>query len=341
MLSFVFYKTCDLIKGMNNSILITGGNGFLGKAFAISALAAGFKVRVSARRKTKELNYFPDFSLISNIDSATDWSSTLSGVNTVVHCAASVHIKNDKDLDSLKSFRKVNVDGTLNLAHQAVLAGVSRFIFISSIKVNGESTILEHPFHADSYPNPQDPYGISKMEAEQGLQKIASQSNMEVVIIRPPLVYGPEVKANFLTMMNWLNKGIPIPLGAITKNRRSFVFLDNLISLIFTCINHPAAANQIFLVSDDEDLSTAGLLAHMAKALGKPSKLIAIPVFVITIGSKLIGKSNISQRLCGSLQVDIKKTKELLGWAPPVSVDEGLRQTAAHFLKVQSRNISS
>jgi nucleoside-diphosphate-sugar epimerase len=228
----------------------------------------------------------------------------------------------------------VNVEGTLNLAHQAVLAGVSRFIFISSIKVNGESTTLEFPFHADNYLNPQDPYGISKMEAEQGLKKIASQSNMEVVIIRPPLVYGPGVKANFFTMMNWLNKGIPLPLGAITKNRRSFVFLDNLISLILTCINNPAAANQILLVSDDEDLSTTGLLARMAVALGKPSKLIAIPVVVITAGSKLIGKSDISQRICGSLQVDIKKTKELLGWAPPVSVDEGLRQTAAHFLKM-------
>jgi nucleoside-diphosphate-sugar epimerase len=243
---------------------------------------------------------------------------------------------NEIAADLLFEFRRVNVDGTLNLAHQASEAGVRRFVFISSIKVNGEFTELDHPFTADQIAAPSDPYGVSKHEAEMGLMALSEETGMEIVIIRSPLVYGPGVKANFLSMMNWLRRGIPLPFGGVTKNRRSLVFLDNLVDLIVVCINHPAAANQIFLVSDDEDQSTAGLLERVALALGCPSKLISVPIALITLGAKLIGRPDISQRLCGSLQVDIKKTKDLLGWAPPVSVDEGLRQTAAHYLKMQS-----
>ena len=242
---------------------------------------------------------------------------------------------NDVAANPLFEFRQTNVDGTLNLARQAVEAGVRRFVFISSIKVNGEFTDLDHPFTADQNPMPSDPYGVSKYEAELGLMTLAEETGMEVVIIRPPLVYGPGVKANFLSMMSWLRREIPLPLGGITKNRRSFVCIDNLISMIITCINHPAAANQIFLVSDDEDLSTAGLLERMALALGRPSKLIAVPPTLIVLLARLVGRTHIAQRLCGSLQVDIQKTKDLLGWAPPVSVDEGLRQTARHYLRMQ------
>jgi nucleoside-diphosphate-sugar epimerase len=232
-------------------------------------------------------------------------------------------------------YRSVNVLGTLNLARQAAQAGVRRFIFLSSIKVNGDRTQLGFPFAPDQMSAPVDPYGVSKHEAEMGLRTLSKETGMEVVIIRSPLVYGPGVKANFLSIMNWLWRGIPLPLGGITKNRRSFIFLDNLVDMIITCITHPAAANQTFLVSDDEDLSTAELLNRMALALGRPAKLIRVSVALITLGAKLLGRADIAQRLCGSLQVDIKKTKDLLGWSPPVGVDEGLRQTATHFLKKQ------
>jgi nucleoside-diphosphate-sugar epimerase len=261
----------------------------------------------------------------------------VADVDIVVHCAARVHILNDQTADPLAEFRQVNVDGTLTLARQAAQAGVRRFVFLSSIKVNGEQSGDGLAFNADQRPAPSDPYGISKYEAEVGLRALARETGMEVVIIRPPLVYGPGVKANFLAMMRWLRRGVPLPLGGVTENRRSFVFLDNLVDLIVTCIDHPAAANQTFLVSDDEDLSTAALLRRMAAALGRPARLIPMPAGLITLVAKLIGRPGIAQRLCGSLQVDIGKTKTLLCWSPPVSVDEGLRITAEHLRKTDAQ----
>ena len=317
-------------------ILLTGGSGFVGRG-VLELLSKHQPVRATLRQLNIAGGTFRGVDFIqSSLSIDQDWSSALSGVSVVVHCAARVHVMNEDAKDPLLEFRRVNVHGTFNLARQASEAGVRRFVFISSIKVNGERTDLGHPFTADQVPVPSDPYGVSKYEAEMGLKALSKETGMEVVIIRPTLVYGPGVKANFLSMMNWLRRGIPLPLGGITKNRRSFVFLDNLVDLINVCICHPAAANQTFLVSDDEDLSTAGLLDHMALALGLPSKLIIVPTALISLGAKLISRPDISQRLCGSLQVDIKKTKDLLGWSPPVSVDEGLRQTAAHFLQMQS-----
>ena len=316
-------------------ILVTGASGFVGGALCAS-LVNRFPLRISVRDKSKT-ELFANVDIFeASLSPDQDWSSTLSGVSAVVHCAARVHVMSEEAADPLFEFRRTNVDGTLNLARQASEAGVRRFVFISSIKVNGECTDLGHPFAADQIPVPSDPYGVSKYEAEMGLRTLSRETGMEVVIIRSPLVYGPGVKANFLSMMNWLRRGIPLPLRSVTKNRRSFVFIDNLVSMIIACINHPAAANQTFLVSDDEDLSTAGLLDRMALALGCPSKLITVPTALITLGAKLIGRSDISRRLCGSLQVDINKTKDFLGWSPPVSVDEGLRQTVAYFLKKQS-----
>ena len=316
-------------------IFVTGASGFVGGALC-KAFAQDNSLRISIR----DVCVGKQFDSVDIVEASLcpdqDWTKALSEVSVVVHCAARVHVMNEKSNNPLEEFRRVNVDGTLNLARQAVEAGVRRFVFISSIKVNGEFTDLGHPFTADQISAPIDPYGVSKYEAEMGLRALADETGMEVVIIRSPLVYGPGVKANFLSMMNCLRRGIPLPLGGVTKNRRSFVFIDNLVSVIVACINHPAAANQTFLVSDDEDLSTLGLLENMALALGLPSKLIAVPTTLITLGAKLIGRPDISQRLCGSLQVDIKKTKDLLGWSPPVSVTEGLRQTAAHFLKMQS-----
>jgi len=315
-------------------ILLTGASGFVGRA-VLALLLQRRPVRVALRR--------PDTAGVpegvevveASLSPEQDWISSLSGVSSVVHCAARVHVMNEDAGDPLAEFRRVNVDGTLRLARQAAEAGVRRFVFVSSIKVNGEHSQPGHPFTADEIPAPGDPYGVSKCEAEAGLRALSQETGMEVVIIRPPLVYGPGVKANFLAMMRWLQRGVPLPLGGVTANRRSLVFLDNLVDLIVTCIDHPAAANQTFLVSDDEDLSTAALLRRMAAALGRPARLIPVPAGLIVFGAKLIGRPGIAQRLCGSLQVDIGKTKALLGWSPPISVDEGLRRTAEHWIESQ------
>jgi nucleoside-diphosphate-sugar epimerase len=262
---------------------------------------------------------------VGNFTGDTDWSTALTNQQVVIHAAARAHIMKDEVADPLAEYRRVNVDGTLNLARQAAAAGVKRFIFISSIKVNGEQTPLGQPFTADDTPAPEDAYGMSKWEAEQGLQQLASETGMEVVIIRPPLVYGPGVKGNFASMTKLVAKGLPLPLGAI-HNQRSLVALDNLVDLIITCIDHPAAANQVFLAGDGQDLSTTELLRAVARAMGKPSRLIPVPSSLLMLGATLLGKKAVAQRLLGSLQVDIAKARNLLGWEPPVSVEEGLKR---------------
>jgi nucleoside-diphosphate-sugar epimerase len=236
---------------------------------------------------------------------------------------------NDKSVTSLSEYRRVNFEGTLQLARQAAHSEVKRFIFVSSIKVNGEETNRRAPFTASGDPMPTDPYGISKYEAEKGLMKLSNETGMEVVIIRPPLIYGHNVKANFALLIRLMNLSLPLPLGAINTNRRSFVALDNLIDLIVTCISHPAAANETFLVSDGEDLSTTDLLRRIAKAMGKSPRLIPIPPSILRAGAALLGKKDMAQRLLGSLQVDIEKTRRLLNWSPPITVDEGLRRAVA------------
>lgn len=272
--------------------------------------------------------------MIGSLSSDTDWTAALRNVEQVVHLAARVHVMNDKSSDPLAEFRRVNVEGTANLARQAAAAGVRRFVFLSSVKVNGEFTEAGYPFTADDVPAPEDPYGVSKHEAEQLLRQISAETGIEVVIIRPPLVYGRGVKANFAAMMCWLARGavrVPLPLAAITQNRRSLVALDNLLDLIVTCLNHPAAANQTFLVSDGEDLSTAQLLKRMGAAMGRPARLFYVPPALLKLGATVLNKPGIYQRLCGSLQLDINKTRQLLGWTPPMSVDEGLRRAAEGF----------
>ena len=231
----------------------------------------------------------------------------------------------DEEADPLAEYRRVNVEGTLNLARQAADAGVRRFIFISSVKVNGEQTPPGKPFGAEDRPVPEDAYGISKWEAEQGLQQLAAETGMELVVIRPPLVYGPGVKGNFAAMIRLVEKGIPLPLGAI-HNQRTLVALDNLVDLIIRCIDHPAAANQVFLAGDGEDLSTTELLRRLGKAMGRPVRLLPVPESLLVLGATLLGKQAVARRLLGSLQVDISKARDLLGWEPPLSVDEGLRR---------------
>jgi nucleoside-diphosphate-sugar epimerase len=314
-------------------VLITGINGFVGKALGNELVGKGFNVN-GAVRALGSVNFSDTIAkfVITDIDSNTDWQKALQSVDVVIHLAARVHVMKDAAIDALAEFRRVNVEGALNLARQAVEAGVQRFIFISSIKVNGEGTLLGRLYTAEDQPAPVDPYGISKREAEDALRQLASATGMEVVIIRPPLIYGPGVKANFQSMMRWLDKGVPLPLGAI-HNQRSLVALDNLIDLIVTCIHHPAAANQIFLAGDGEDLSTTELLQRMAAALGKKAWLTPVPELILICGARLLGRQAITQRLCGSLQVDISKARDLLDWKPPVSVDEALRKTAQYYMK--------
>ncbi len=310
--------------------MVTGGSGFVGRTLLERLHQEGYGLIAPSRTPLVQAPVGVINPLVGGLAADVDWRASLEGAAVVIHSAARVHVMNDTAADSLVEFRKANVDGTLSLARQAAAAGVRRFIFISSIKVNGEGTELGHPYRADDTPAPQDPYGVSKMEAEQGLRALASETGMEVVIIRPVLVYGPGVKANFRSMMSWLRRGIPLPLGA-TGNKRSLVAVDNLVDLIATCIDHPAAASQIFLVSDGEDLSTTQLLQRMGKALGRPARLLPVPASLLQAGAAMLGRRAIAQRLCGSLQVDIGKTRELLGWAPPVSVDDALRKTARAF----------
>ena len=286
------------------SLLVTGGTGFVGRALV------------------ERLGDQP-IRLATRADSA-GWQKALAGITAVVHLAARVHIMHDTVADPLTAFRAVNVDGTLNLAREAAASGVRRFVFISSVKVNGEATLPGRPFMADDKPAPQDPYGVSKMEAEQGLRQIAAQTGMAVVIIRPPLVYGPGVKANFAALMRAVQRGWPLPLGAV-HNQRSLVALDNLVDFIVTCLSHPQAANQTFLVSDGQDLSTTELVRGLAQAAGVSARLLPVPVWVLQVGANLLGKGDAVQRLCGNLQVDISKARSLLGWLPPVAVSKGLR----------------
>jgi len=315
--------------------LITGANGFVGSAICARLHRDGVTVRCVVRSQNSKPDGAEAFA-IGSLSSETDWTASLLNVEQVVHLAARVHVMNDTSSDPLIEFRRVNVEGTAALARQAAIAGVKRFVFLSSVKVNGEFTEAGHPFTADDVPAPEDAYGISKYEAEQLLRQIAAETGMELVIIRSPLVYGPGVKANFESMMGWLGRGVPIPLAGVSVNRRSLVALDNLVDLVVTCLHHPAAGNQIFLVSDGEDLSTAQLLKRMGAAMGQQARLFYLPSALLKLGAKILNKPSTYRRLCGSLQVDIGKTRHLLDWTPPLSVDEGLRRAAEGFNKVRS-----
>lgn len=307
-------------------VLVTGATGFIGSCLCNKLLNDGAMVRRALRRTCAI-----DGIVVGDLGPNTDWAEALEGIDCVVHLAARVHIMGDKAIDPLYEFRRVNVAGTLNLARQAAAAGIRRFIFMSSIKVNGEQTQPGFSFSADDVPAPVDPYGITKYEAEQGLWRLSEETGIEVVIIRPVLVYGPGVKANFFNMMKWIYRGIPLPFGSF-HNNRSLVALDNLVDLIITCITNQMAANQVFLASDGEDLSTTDLLQRTAVALGKRARLLSVPQGLFELGLNLLGKRVLAQRLCGSLQVDISKTRKLLVWSPPFTVDEILKKTAADFL---------
>lgn len=306
-------------------VLVTGATGFLGAALVEKLILENvFDVLAGVRSNAKFLPLNIKLLPIGDIGSSGPIEG-LEGLSTIIHCAAQVHIMNDGTDDSSCEFRRVNVDGTLRLARQAASAGVKRFIFISSIKVNGEATLKGHPFTADDKPAPQDSYGRSKQEAEFSLLQLARSSGMEVVIIRPPLIYGAGVKGNFASLCKLISKGYPLPLGGV-KNQRSLVGIDNLVDLVVCCIDHPAAANEVFLVCDNEDISTSELLCHLAEAMGRSPRLFPIPSLFLQIATVCIGRRDVAQRIFGSLQLDISKTQKLLGWQPVFSVREGMKR---------------
>lgn len=307
------------------TVLLTGASGFVGKAVLKTAQQRGLKIRPVFRSMDSAKGHH-EAVLVSGLDGSADWSQALKGIDVVIHAAARAHIMREEALDPFAEYRRVNVEGTLNLAYQAAAAGVGRFIFISSIKVNGEASVQGRPFTADDAPAPEDAYGLSKAEAEEELKQVAQETGMAVTIIRPPLIYGPGVKGNLATLISWARRGIPLPLGGVTHNRRSLVGLDNLVDLILVCADHPKATNQTFLISDGEDISTVELLRKIGKALGRPARLIWVPAGLISFMAGLVGKQLISQRLLSTLQLDINKTCELLNWKPSVSMDEGLRR---------------
>ena len=318
---------------MQNYILITGSTGFVGRCLTETCKHFLIPYRSAVRFDS----VISDSAIvnINNIDSRTDWSSALENVEIVIHMAARAHIMNDASTDPLKEYRTVNTEGTLNFARQAAAKGVKRFIFVSSVKVNGETTSGLLPFSEESKPSPQDPYGISKMEAESGLHAIATETGMEVVIIRPPLVYGPGVKANFYKLLKISSTGLPLPFGAV-HNKRSMIYVGNLVDFIIKCIDHPAAANQTFLISDGEDLSLARLFSYLRSAFDRPARLLPVPIMLFKIVGFLSGKQKVLERLVGDLQVDSRKAQNLLDWQPPFSIKEGVEITVNAFIHEKS-----
>lgn len=311
------------------NILVTGASGFIGAALRNHLISRGHRV-VGVIRKNK---FAERDIIVDDISEFDGWQEVLKGIEVIVHLAGRAHILNDRAANSLEDFRRVNTSATINLAEHAVFAGVKRFVFISSIGVNGNVT-QDRPITVTDAPFPHSPYARSKYEAEIALKNIASNTGLEAVIIRPPLVYGPNAPGNFQTMLRWLLTGLPLPLGAVTKNRRSLVSLDNLVDLIATCIDHPSAANQTFLISDGEDLSTTDLLLRMSRALGTNPKLLSVPVPLMRFAAKAIRREDIAKRLIDNLQIDIAHTCDTLNWRPPFTVDEGLARVAAHVTNI-------
>jgi UDP-4-keto-D-QuiNAc 4-reductase len=318
-----------------SKILVTGATGFIGGAIARKLNLDGRHELMLALRRSPMEEIPSPFNVVGELGPHNQWQSSLAGCQAVIHCSALNHSSNSRD-DSLDCFRRANVQGTLNLARQAIDAGVRRFIFLSSIKVNGTTTRVDQAFSPDDEPSPMDSYGISKLEAEIGLLKIGREYGLEVTILRLPLVYGAGVKANFLTMMRWINLGFPLPFGTV-RNKRTLLYCGNLVDLIEVCLTHPAAANQVFTAGDGEDLSTTELLRNLGIALAKPARLFHVPTVIMKRVAKTLGKADMASRLLDSLRVDVGKAKALLGWQPPISINEGLMDTAREFLRHTDR----
>jgi nucleoside-diphosphate-sugar epimerase len=305
-------------------ILVTGANGFVGRALCDHLIASGHAVTRAVRRGSG----LPDEVVVGNIGPSTDWRAALAGCHAVVHLAARVHMMQDDAHERHALYREANTEATLNLARQAANAGVKRFVFISTIKVNGEGA--DAPYRETDAPAPEDAYAMSKWKAEQGLRQIEQATGLEVVILRPPLVYGPAVKANFLRLMEMVERGWPLPLGAI-RNRRSLLYLGNFVDAIRLCIDHPAAAGQTFLLDDGEPVSTPELVRALAHAVDRPARLWAVPVRALELAGALLGKRAAVARLTGSLYVESSAIRSRLGWTPPHTLAQGLAATVADW----------
>jgi nucleoside-diphosphate-sugar epimerase len=312
-----------------HKILITGASGFVG-----SALSHALEERKIPFTGAVRKNCLPGQMQVGELNASNDWRAALANCSAVIHLAARVHVMHETEADALSAYREVNVAASLNLARQAWEMGVKRFVFVSSVKVNGEAT-YGTPFCSSDIPAPLDPYGVSKLEAEQALQQFALQSGMELVIVRPPLVYGPGVRANFRRLMKLVRKGWPLPLGAVT-NRRSMVSIDSLTDLLIVCSQDSRAVGHVFMVSDDHDVSTADLLRMLALAMGKRPRLLPVPQALLQAVAKVLGKSAQASRVLGSLQVDISHTKQVLGWAPVIGMQQALNNTVSDFLAATS-----
>ena len=310
-------------------ILVTGANGFVGQVLCRDLIERGYAVRGAVRNGGAELPAGAEKTVVGPMDESTGWSQALQGIDVVTHLAARVHVMHEKSSDPLSEFRKVNVTGTKRLAAAAAAAGVRRLVYVSSIKVNGEET-RGRPFSETDEPNPQDPYGISKWEAEEALRKISAETGLEIVIIRPPLVYGPGVGGNFVRMLGWIKKGIPLPLGSI-KNCRSMIYVENLADALIHCATHPKAANEVFLVSDTETVSTPELIRKLSEQMGIKPAIFAFPLPLLRLLGKLAGKSAEIERLTGSLEIDSSKIRSKLGWSPPHTMPEGIAKTIAWY----------
>jgi nucleoside-diphosphate-sugar epimerase len=314
-----------------HKVLVTGANGFIGRALCSRLLAEGWRVRGTVR-SNNQFALLPDGVEPTKVDSIgleTDWENTLEGVNTVVHLAARVHVRRDSSSNPFAEYRKVNVMGSKRLALTAAECGVKRFIFMSSVKVSGEENV--RAYKEEDAPAPKDSYGISKMLAEERIKQIATDSGMDLVILRPPLVFGPGVKANFLELMKIVDKGTPLPLAKV-DNRRSFIYIENLVDAVLTCIKHSGSAGKTFFVSDNEDVSTPELIRKTASALKKPARLFPCPRLLLFILGRIAGKGAAVDRLIGSLTVDISKIRSELGWKPPFTMEHGLQKTTEWYL---------
>lgn len=319
------------MPGMDGSkrILVTGANGFIGKALCGKLVSDGWLVNGAVRSgKAAQIAAGVTAVEIDGVHTDTDWEKALRAVDTVVHLAARVHVMKNETDDPLIACRKINVEGTENLARQAAAAGVRRFVFLSTVKVNGEESW--GPFAETDTPAPVDSYGISKMEAERKLHQIAAETKMAVVILRAPLVYGPGVKANFLKLLQTVDRGTPLPFAGV-KNQRSLIYIENLVDAIAACIRHPNASGQTYLVSDGDDVSTPELIRMLSASLHKPPRVFTVPGLCLYIAGRLAGKGPTMDRLIGSLTVDTSKIRAELGWTPPFTLAKGIEETVAWF----------
>ena len=330
-------------------VMVTGANGFVGRAVCAEAIRRGFRIK-GATRSAHELPIGAEPAIVGKIDDKTDWTDALRDVDVVIHLAARVHVMKDAAADPLAEFLKVNLLGTANLAYQTARAGVKRLVYVSSIKVNGEQTASKptlslHPspikgegkgvFSESDAPDPQDPYAISKLQAEQALQRIAQETGLEVVIVRPPLVYGPGVKGNFISLLAAIDRGMPLPLAG-ANNARSLVYVGNLVDALIACAEHPAAAGKTYLISDRDAVSTATLIAKIAQSLGRSNRAFYFPRFLIHAAAVLTGRSEQVDRLFGSLLVNDERIRRELGWTPPYTLEQGLHATAEWYCNIRS-----